>query len=416
MWKLTAFGSDGKAISTAELASGEVTIGRENDRKLVLPSGSVSRRHAKLYVDRGRLYVMDEGSANGVFVDGQKIAGPTPVTVASAVTIAEFRIGIEAQGAPPTLRLVGEGGTFDGRIFELPQGQTGVGRAADNELSFDDASLSRKHARLMRVGPMRVEVEDLGSSNGTYVNGHRIQGRVALSPGDLVRFGELQFRLQVIEADGTRLVEPIPLAPQGGSSAAGLIVMSVLTIVIIGLAVAALLREPPTVRASGTDAIAKLVAKADEHARAGKALYKDKKYTEAKAELEAALEYDPANVEVARLRRLALHAREDENAYTAAVAKIGLGDRKGLEGALGMLNEISVGSLQSEQLSSKLITGLINYGYQHCDGKQYAECGWALCKASELQGGKLDPTADKRLAEAEKKLEHDKTYTVCPRK
>ncbi len=415
MFRITAFGSDGKPIATAELTKGEVTIGRENDRSLVLPSGSVSRRHAKLYLQGGRLYVADEGSANGVFVDGVKITGPTSLTIASAVSIAEFRIGIESASAGPQFRLVGEGGSYDGRIFELGQGASTVGRATDNELSFEDASLSRKHARIHR-NANRLEIEDLGSSNGSYVNGHRISGRVALTPGDLVRFGEVQFRVQAIEADGTRLVEPIPMPQGGGGGSAGIIVGSIFTLILIGLAVAALFREPPTVKASGTDAIQRLLAKSEEHAKAGKQLYKEKKYAEAKLELDSALEVDPANVELMRLRLLAQKAPADESNLSAATAKMVVGDRKGYEGAMGLLAEITPGSVPHDQLVAKLQSGLSKFGYERCDQKQYADCAWALCKLSELDRGKLDATAKKKLDEAEKKLAHsDKSYVPCKR-
>lgn len=414
MWRITAFGSDGKAIKTVELATGELTIGREGNHGLLLPSGSVSRRHAKFYIQGGRLYVQDEGSANGVFVDGNKIGGPTALTIASAVSIAEFRIGIEVASAGPQFRLVGEGGAYDGRIFELGAGAATVGRATDNELSFDDASLSRKHARVHRNGN-RLEIEDLGSSNGTYVNGHRLTARVALSPGDLVRFGEVQFRVQAIEADGTRLVEPIPMAGGGGGGVAGIVVGSLLTLVLIGLAVAALMREPPTVKASGADAIARLLAKGEEHAKTGKQLYKERKYPEAKIELDIALEHDPANVELLRLRNLASRAPQDESNLSAANAKLAMGDRRGYEGALALLQEITPGSVPHDQLVAKLESNLEKYGYESCDKRQYQDCAWALCKLSDLHHGKLNATANKKLDEAEHKLEKDKSYTPCKR-
>ncbi len=416
MWRLTAFGSDGRPLQTVELAKGELTVGRENDRDLALPSGSVSRKHAKFYVQQGRLWVADEGSANGVFVDGNKITGPTSVTIASAVSIAEFRIAIEAASAGPQFRLVGEGGVYDGRIFELGTAAMTVGRATDNELSFDDASLSRKHARVHRNGN-RLEIEDLGSSNGTYVNGHRLTARVALAPGDLVRFGEVQFRVQAIEADGTRLVEPIPMpAGGGGGGTGGIVVGSLLTLVLIGFAVAALLREPPTVRASGTEAITRLLAKSEEHARAGKQFYKEKKFAEAKAELDAAIELDPANVEVLRLRNFAAKAPADESNYSAASAKLVVGDRKGFEGALALLAEITIGSVPHEQLVAKLQSTLTKYGYERCDQKQYGDCAWALCKVVELDSGrKIEAMTKKKLDEAEKKLKSDKSYAPCKR-
>src|SRR6185436_8684192 len=85
-------------------------------------------------------------------------------------------------------------GPFAGQTFEVPQGQSSVGRAIDNDLVFDDPSLSRKHCRLRHNGD-HIELEDLGSSNGTYVNGRKID-RATARAGDVVRFGEVIFRLE----------------------------------------------------------------------------------------------------------------------------------------------------------------------------------------------------------------------------
>jgi pSer/pThr/pTyr-binding forkhead associated (FHA) protein len=60
-----------------------------------------------------------------------------------------------------------------------------LGRAADNDIVIDDAEVSRHHARLTLQGNNRV-LEDLGSRNGTFVNGQRITGPVPLTPDDEV--------------------------------------------------------------------------------------------------------------------------------------------------------------------------------------------------------------------------------------
>jgi hypothetical protein len=75
-----------------------------------------------------------------------------------------------------------------GRTLVLPNGEQDVGRMADCWLTLEDDLISRYHARL-HVTDDRLEVEDLGSRNGTYVNGDRIEGRVELCNGDRVRFG-----------------------------------------------------------------------------------------------------------------------------------------------------------------------------------------------------------------------------------
>jgi hypothetical protein len=72
--------------------------------------------------------------------------------------------------------------------YELPAGLTVIGRATNCNLTIDDALLSREHAAV-RVGEDRVTVRDLGSRNGTYVNGERIEDDVELHDGDRIKVG-----------------------------------------------------------------------------------------------------------------------------------------------------------------------------------------------------------------------------------
>ena len=76
-----------------------------------------------------------------------------------------------------------------------------VGRAAVEEGGLgDDPEISRRHARLVRGESGELTVEDLGSSNGTFVNGDRLQAVRTLQVGDVVRMGKTV--LQVTDASG----------------------------------------------------------------------------------------------------------------------------------------------------------------------------------------------------------------------
>jgi diguanylate cyclase (GGDEF)-like protein len=81
------------------------------------------------------------------------------------------------------------GGT-PGAMYHLPDGPHWVGRSTDSSICLLEASVSRRHA-LVEVVDSIPHVTDLGSTNGTYVNGSRLDERVgvSLTPGDLVRFG-----------------------------------------------------------------------------------------------------------------------------------------------------------------------------------------------------------------------------------
>lgn len=68
------------------------------------------------------------------------------------------------------------------------QGDLVIGREA-GQLSLDDPELSRTHA-VIRLAGEAVEIQDLGSLNGTWVNGTRITSAVPLNPGDIIRIGQ----------------------------------------------------------------------------------------------------------------------------------------------------------------------------------------------------------------------------------
>lgn len=81
------------------------------------------------------------------------------------------------------------------RSFTVTRDMTIIGRREDCDLRIPLGDVSRKHCRVIRDGDS-IRMEDLGSSNGTYVNGQRIQEAI-LQPGDTVRVGPVLFVLQV---------------------------------------------------------------------------------------------------------------------------------------------------------------------------------------------------------------------------
>jgi pSer/pThr/pTyr-binding forkhead associated (FHA) protein len=420
MWRISALDREGREVGHFDLAQGELTIGRDTDRQLILPSASVSRRHARIVINGGQPSIVDDGSSNGVSVDGVRIGSPTMVGPMNRIDVAEFRITVvnlaeasRPQAAQPpadAIRLVAEGGPYDGRVFDLPGGAATVGRALENELVFDDPSLSRKHARITREGPGRLGVEDLGSSNGTYVNGRKV-GRGSAGPGDAIQFGDLLFRVEGTDYSGTRAVENVG----GGGQMIAVAVFGVVTAAVLVGVVIALLRKPPVIQANGKEAIAKISAKADNHLRAGRALYRDRKYSEAKQELDAALDADPANQEARKLSRLASRGPDDDRAYATAVPSLKIGDRKGLEQALRWYDEMTDGSSQRTQLQAKLAPALEVFGLDRCAHRGWADCAWSTCKAFEVAPPEAPPDArvKRALDDAEKHLQKDKTYVPC---
>jgi hypothetical protein len=86
-------------------------------------------------------------------------------------------------------RLVMRTGPTPGKVIDLTEENYTIGREPSNGIPINDAEISRKHARLSLQGGNYV-LEDLGSTNGSFVNGQRLMGPHVLKPGEIISFGE----------------------------------------------------------------------------------------------------------------------------------------------------------------------------------------------------------------------------------
>lgn len=94
-------------------------------------------------------------------------------------------------------RLIFTGDKFGGRIYEFALSKTTVGRGDHNTLAIHDPSVSQTHCEVLVYGP-EVIVRDLGSTNGTYVNGLRLcNQQCQLKAGQTVKFGLVEARLEL---------------------------------------------------------------------------------------------------------------------------------------------------------------------------------------------------------------------------
>jgi len=119
------------------------------------------------------------------------------------------KTGVPIPGAAPPMpdiqviaRLTLPHGTREIPLIFKPGGRRlNVGRAADNELSLNDKSVSKIHAALLMTSEGTLLVADTGSTNGTYLNGRRIaygESRL-IEDGDVVGFGDVEVRLRKSE-------------------------------------------------------------------------------------------------------------------------------------------------------------------------------------------------------------------------
>ncbi|MDC2957677.1 FHA domain-containing protein [Streptomyces gilvifuscus] len=97
---------------------------------------------------------------------------------------------------PSEPRLILATGRDPGRAFPIPDGYCEIGRVTGTAIRIDDDGVSRRHASLSRTGD-RISVHDLGSTNGTYVNGRRLDNAPSgpLHDGDRLRVGSVELWL-----------------------------------------------------------------------------------------------------------------------------------------------------------------------------------------------------------------------------
>ena len=195
---------------------GRHVIGRDPGCDFTVSSDSISRRHARLELRDGRLVVTDLGSANGTFVNGQRVQERVvrigdeirfdreSFRVEGPVARGRTSVGPPAVAATRVRRDLGDAGAtmvsssagrlevvagMEPRSFGLSKGRYLVGRAAKNDIQLGEGSVSSRHARLERTA-RGWRLTDLQSTNGTFVNGRRIQS-AELKPGDRIRFGDV---------------------------------------------------------------------------------------------------------------------------------------------------------------------------------------------------------------------------------
>ena len=105
-------------------------------------------------------------------------------------------------------KLIFSGPNFSGRIYQLVLEKTTVGRGDQNTLVIRDNSVSLAHCEILMYGP-EIIVRDLDSSNGTFVEGIRLNKQSQAKSGQTIRFGTVEARLELDrneeESDGSEL-------------------------------------------------------------------------------------------------------------------------------------------------------------------------------------------------------------------
>ena len=122
--------------------------------------------------------------------DAVVVGAPPPPSDATSMHQAAEGLGPDPHGGEPRLVVQRAQGHESGEIYELVRPVT-LGRG-NVEIKLEDPFASSRHARIERQGGV-VFIEDLGSTNGTYLNDEPLNGPQPLHPGDRIRIGDSEF-------------------------------------------------------------------------------------------------------------------------------------------------------------------------------------------------------------------------------
>jgi ABC-type multidrug transport system ATPase subunit/pSer/pThr/pTyr-binding forkhead associated (FHA) protein len=229
--------------SLIQVSKDVLRFGRAPEMDVVInaTTSAVSRRHAEVRRSDGKFMLVDLGSFNGTLLNGKRITEPTPLDNGALIQLGlggpllrfnnpaqaaladaqptrqplMFEQGMHAAAATPTpsgglsgvigmRTMVAPSGTgasptqehqagiqqaafLTRRLFEDKSRLT-IGRAEDNDIRLDGLQISKHHARFL-LNDGRIAIEDVGSTNGIYVNGQRITGKKLLEDEDVVQLG-----------------------------------------------------------------------------------------------------------------------------------------------------------------------------------------------------------------------------------
>ena len=265
------------------VGSGPLSLGRDASADVVVAGQEVSRHHAEIRPEPDG-YVLVDMSVNGTYVNGERIgkrhtlaradvirigndefrfyadagsapeanvaaasapaletAGPTPAGASQRLSDTMHGIPLPAAGnseqqkrntppspaAAPLASFLFRSGELKGRRLPVKVPVVNIGRGDYNDVVIADPSVSTMHAKLQRRDSVWV-LTDLGSTNGTYVEGERLTGEVPLGPGTTLRFGDVAALFEPLDEsapsgrpDSTRMMprvdaespRPAPAAP-----------------------------------------------------------------------------------------------------------------------------------------------------------------------------------------------------------
>ncbi|GHT91390.1 adenylate cyclase [Spirochaetia bacterium] len=158
-------------------------IGRTSANDIMLNDLTVSSQHATITIsDTGEVRVKDLNSKNGTYVNGQRIYQETLITAKDVIKAGNSAVNWQKHLNAP--KPIHQFPAIEGDAASIIQKKT-IGRNTSNDIVVAYKDVSGSHAQLIQKANGDIAITDCGSTNGTYVNGHKISMQV-LKPGDTI--------------------------------------------------------------------------------------------------------------------------------------------------------------------------------------------------------------------------------------
>lgn len=210
-----------ETISTVELVRGcaELSVGRSHSCALRTPQDdhSVSAKHARIFWKSSNVYIEDCGSKNGIYVNGVRITKPVRLEDGGIYCIGGCRLVVSKKSGAEIRRndrchkieFLNGDRAHDIVDIKPKADSTGglftLGLDPGNDIVLPDMLVSRRHAAFLVKRDGACWIQDLGSRNGTYVNGEKLEGKERfLHDGDKVSIAYFDFRFLHKDVSHTR--------------------------------------------------------------------------------------------------------------------------------------------------------------------------------------------------------------------
>lgn len=192
--------------SRFEVSAAGAVLGRDDAAAVAIPLDGVSREHARIKWDGRGWWIEDLKSTNGTFVNGEKVVREKlqHLDVIGLGRNADivFLLRAITEAAPAARQGITRAALTDaeGAVHEIAVGECTLGRSVACNIVADVNAVSKVHARIDRSSDQLL-VEDLSSSNGTFVNGTRVRTAVLRDGDTLDLAGKAKFKVVVEQGE-----------------------------------------------------------------------------------------------------------------------------------------------------------------------------------------------------------------------